>query len=333
MSPDDEQRIARTKSQELFLLEKIQAEAAAFYSYEALPPAPDPPKERKIVRTNLSSKYDRLSLDEISGKQQPPAERRKSLDFKILSLEEIRARKKAETIVHSPPITLNLSRKRKPSTQETITTAGNKIIKVVRSNSVVYKKVDHTILPASSQAKIDLKQSDNVESRKRTLSEQSDVYEMQEDELVDNCYEFKRIKIAEHTSKPRLIRNRHISVERIIDNKNANNNKDNDSDEEVQIISVVIPDNDSKIDSLSDTEVIDVESTKICEPIDIVDLSEDSDVTESDHDLNLIKNVPDVVASCHINKVDNAEKDLLKDIDCLLHENKDSDANILDNEL
>lgn len=332
MSPDDEQRIARTKSQELFLLEQIQAEAAAFYSYEALPPVLDPPKERKIVRTNLSSKYDRLSLDEIAGKQHPPPERRNSLDFKILSLEEIRARKKAET-VHSPPITLNLSRKRKPSTQETITTAGNKIIKVVRSNSVVYKKVDRTTLAVSSQAKIDLKQSDSMDSRKRTLSEQSDVYEMQEDELVDNCYEFKRIKIAEHTSKPRLIRNRHISVEKIVDNKNANNNKDNDSDEEVQIISVVIPDKDSKIDSLSDTEVIDVESTKICEPIDIVDLSEDSDVAESDHDLNLGKNVPDVVASCHMNKVDNAEKDLLKDIDCLLNENKDSDDNILDNEL
>lgn len=331
MSPEDEQRTARTKSQELFLLEKIQAEAAAFYSYEALPPALDLPKERKIVRTNLSSKYDRLSLDEISGKQQQPAERRNSLDFKILSLEEIRARKK-ESIVHSPPITLNLSRKRKPSTQETITTAGNKIIKVVRSNSVVYKKVDHTVLAASGQGKIDLKQSDNLECRKRTLSEQSDVYEMQEDELVDNCYEFKRIKIAERTSKPRLIRNRHISVQKIIDNKNANNSKD-DSDEDVQIISVIIPDKDSKIDSLSDTEVIEVESTKICEPIDIVDLSEESDVTESDHDLNLVKNVPDVVASCHMNKVDNAEKDLLKDIDCLLNENKDSDDNMLDNEL
>lgn len=332
MSPDDEQRIARTKSQELFLLEKIQAEAAAFYSYESLPPVVDPPKERKIVRTNLSNKYDRLSLDEIAGKQQPPAERRNSLDFKILSLEEIRARKKADTIVHSPPITLNLSRKRKPSTQETITTAGNKIIKVVRSNSVVYKKVDHAALAAISQAKIDLKQSDNMESRKRTLSEQSDVYEMQEDELVDNCYEFKRIKIAEHTSKPRLIRNRHISVEKIVDNKNANY-KDNDSDEEVQIISVVIPDKDSKIDSLSDTEVIDVESTKICEPIDIVDLSEESDVTELDHDLNLGNNVPDVVASCHMNKVDNAEKNLLKDIDCLLNENNDSDETFLDDEL
>lgn len=333
MSPDDEQRIARTKSQELFLLEKIQAEAAAFYSYEALPPALDPPKERKIVRTNLSSKYDRLSLDEISGKQQPPAERRSSLDFKVLSLEEIRARKKAETIVHSPPITLNPSRKRKPSTQETITTAGNKIIKVVRSNSVVYKKVDHTTLAASSQVKIDLKQNDNLESRKRTLSEQSDVYEMQEYELVDNCYEFKRIKIAEHTSKPRLIRNRHISVDKNVDNKNANNNKDNDSDEEVQIISVIIPNKDSKIDTLSDTDVIDVESTNMCDPIDTVELSEESDVAESDHDLSLGNNVPDVVASCHMNKVDNAEKDLLKDIDSLLDETKDSDDNILDNEL
>lgn len=299
-----------------------------------MPPAPDPPKERKIVRNNLSSKYDRLSLDEISGKQQPPVERRNSLDFKILSLEEIRARKKAETIVHSTPISINLSRKRKLSTQETITTSGNKIIKVVRNNSVVYKKVDHNAPAASCHAKIDQKQGDNVESRKRTLSEQSDVYEMQEDELVDNCYEFKRIKIAEQTSKPRLNRNRHNSIEKVHDIKNSYKSKDNDSDEEVQIISVEIPNKDSNIDSLSDLEVIDVESTKICDPIDIIDLSEEfEDNKVTNHDIKLVNNVPDVVASCNVNNVDNAEKDLLKDIDCLINESMDSLGNVLDDEL
>lgn len=339
VSPDDEQRIARNKSQELLLLEKIQAEAAAFYSYEALPPAPDPPKERKIVRANLSSKYDRLSLDEISGKQQQPVEGRNSLDFKILSLEEIRARKK-ETIVHTTPITLSLSsRKRKLSTQETITTSGNKIIKVVRSNSVVYKKVDHNAPAASGHTKVDQKQSDNVESRKRTLSEQSDVYEMLEDELVDNCYEFKRIKIAQHTYKPRLIRNRHIIIEKLHDNKNIYDSKDNEEgedDEEVQIISVEIPDKDSKIDSMSDLEVIDVESTKICDPIDIVDLSEEieeNDVALSNYDMKLVENVPDVVASCRVNKVDNVENNLLKDIDCLFNDSLDSLGNVLDDDL
>ncbi|KAI5639806.1 zinc-finger containing family domain-containing protein [Phthorimaea operculella] len=194
---------------ELLLLERIQAEAAAYYSYDNLPPPAD-----KKTRTNLNTKYERLSLDEIAGKKQPPTtERRKSLDFKILSLDEIRARKKAETIIQSTPITLNLSRKRKLSTQETVTSSGNKMIKVVRSNSIVYKKLD-TETPANTaeNSKTEQKPSESVENRKRTLSEVSDIYEIQADELVDNCYEFKRIKVTENTSKPKLIRNRNMKV-------------------------------------------------------------------------------------------------------------------------
>ncbi|XP_068622976.1 uncharacterized protein [Battus philenor] len=309
---------ARSKSHELLLLEKIQAEAAAFYSYDAATqPLVEQSNERKIVRTNLNSKYDRLSLDELAGKKQN-AECRSSLDFKILSLDEIRARKKGIEAVHTPPITLNLSRKRKLSTQEINTTTGNKIIKVVRSNSIVYKKVDKNTPAQTNQHKTSVKRIETV-NRKRTLSEQSDIYDIQENELVDNCYEFKRIKIGEQTSKPRLIRNRHTSTctsnsENKDDDIECSNKTDNDSDTEVQFVGV---------ESGSRTEVIDVDSAKMGDPIDIVDLCEDveeSDVTVSDHDLGLVKNVPDVVASCHKNLSKNEanEKDLLDDIDALL---------------
>ncbi|CAK1542572.1 unnamed protein product [Leptosia nina] len=308
---DDPSKIARTKSQELLLLEKIQAEAAAFYNYDALPLA-DAAKDRKIVRTNLATKYDRLTLDEIAGKQ-PVTERRNSLDFKVLSLDEIRARKKvSETIIHSTPITLNLNRKRKLSTQETITTAGNKIIKVVRSNSIVYKKVDKNAPAQPSQAKMDVKKTEEV-SRKRTLSEHSDIYEMQEDELVDNCYEFKRIKIGEHTSKPRLIRSR--SANKSISESNVDDTKDQDSDTDVQFVSLDISD-----DKTCDSDVIDVETANMGEPVDVVDLcddQEDTEITVADLELDFVKNVPDVVASCHKNIND---KDIINDIDSILNE-------------
>jgi hypothetical protein len=326
VSPDDAQRIARTKSQELLLLEKIQAEAAAFYNYDSLPAA-EPPKERKIVRTNLSTKYDRVSLDELSGnKQQPPAERRSSLDFKVMSLEEIRAKKKCDAIVLPSPITLNLSRKRKLSTQETVTTSGNKIIKMVSSNSIVYKKLDKNAPAPTSQAKVDQKQIDESLSRKRTLSEQSDMYEIQDDELVDNCYEFKRIKIAEQIAKPRLIRNRSLnstckeSAESTIHKIEI----DNDSDTEVQIVDVKISDKNLDVSTICDTEIIDVDSTNIGEPIAIVDLSDDLDDTDvaiTDLDLSLIKNVPDVVASCRKNSnFDGSDKDVMCNIDALLND-------------
>ncbi|XP_059061100.1 zinc finger CCCH domain-containing protein 11A-like [Achroia grisella] len=325
VSPDDAQRIARTKSQELLLLEKIQAEAAAFYSYDALPPA-ESAKERKIVRTNLNTKYDKLSLDEISGKKQS-TERRNSLDFKVLSLDEIRARKKNETIIHTTPITLNLSRKRRLSTQEAITTSGNKIIKVVSSNSIVYKKVDKTAPAPSSQSKTEQKQTEESVSRKRTLSEISDIYDIQDDELDDNFHEFKRIKITEQTSKPRLIRNRHSTQSRS-DNSESETNQtsigskaDNDSDSEVQIVSIEINNKHIDVNDLSDNDVIDVDSARIGEPVDIVDLSDDDpedDITVSD--LDFVKNVPDVVASCHrnANKGDGSEN-VISHIDALLN--------------
>ncbi|XP_028170871.1 uncharacterized protein LOC114360370 isoform X2 [Ostrinia furnacalis] len=326
VSPDDAQRIARSKSQELLLLERIQAEAAAFYSYDALPA--EPSKDRKIVRTNLNTKYDRLSLDEISGKkQQPVAERRNSLDFKVLSLDEIRARKK-ETIVHPTPITLNLSRKRKSSTQETIeTTSGNKIIKVVRSNSIVYKKVDHNAPVVSSTTKVDQKPNEENVGRKRTISEISDMYEIQDDELVDNCFEFKRIKVNEQTTKPRLIRNSSINKdnnESKDDEVDSSTNVDNDSDSEVQIVNVEFNNQNTDVSAISDTEIIDVDSTRIGDPVAIVDLSDDDDdsdeITISDLDLELVKNVPDVVASCqrNANKADSEGKDLISSIDSLL---------------
>lgn len=326
VSPEDAQRIARTKSQELLLLEQIQAEAAAYYHYDSLPAEPKP------VRTNLSTKYDRLSLDEIAGKKQQPApERRNSLDFKVLSLDEIRARKKSEAIIHSAPITLNLSRKRKLSTTETITTSGNKIIKVVRSNSIVYKKVDHNAPAVANQSKADQKTNEENVSRKRTLSEISDLYEIHDDELVDNVYEFKRIKVGEQTTKPRLIRNRSLNKDNLDtetehkeEEGNTSNKVDNDSDSEVQIVGVGICDKNTDVSAILDTEIIDVDSTRMGDPVAIVDLSDDDsdDVAISDLDLSLVKNVPDVVASCQKNTIiiENSGKDLLSRIDALLND-------------
>ncbi|XP_047027387.1 uncharacterized protein LOC124635530 isoform X2 [Helicoverpa zea] len=320
-SPDRANRVARSKSHELLLLERIQAEAAAFYSYEPTDP------ERK-PRVCLQAKYERVSLDELAGK---PSDKRPDLDFKVLSLDEIRARKKNDTIIHTKPITLNLSRKRKLSTHETITTSGNKILKVVRSNSIVYKKLDQNVPAASNQNKVDQKAADNANERKRTLSEQSDIYEIQEDELVDNCFEFKRIKLMEQTSKPRLIRNRLSSLNKSSDEPKYDdldfNKTDNDSDPEVQIVSVELNEINSvdldKVDS--DSEIIDVETTRLGDSIEVVDLSEDqdeSDITASDLDLDLSKNVPDVVASCHkqMNRLDNSDKNILNDIDSLLND-------------
>ncbi|CAH0591607.1 unnamed protein product [Chrysodeixis includens] len=285
VSPDDAQKIARSKSQELLLLERIQAEAAAFYSYE--PPARPAPRP------------------EPAGKPAPDA----------------------PALILPKPITLNLSRKRKLSTHETITTAGNKIIKVVRSNSIVYKKLDHSAQPANSQTRTDQKHSEPVNERKRTLSEISDIYEIQEDELLDNCFEFKRVKVAEQTPKPRLIRNRLSSTNRSSDEPkydDIDDSKSDDSDSEVQIVSVEL----NAINSVDldkddcDSVIIDVESTRLGEPIDVVDLSEDqdeSDITLSDLDLDLSKNVPDVVASCHKHSKD-SEKSILNDIDNLLND-------------
>ncbi|VVD00155.1 unnamed protein product, partial [Leptidea sinapis] len=314
--PDaEEQRIARTKSQELFLLEKIQAESAAFYNYDSLPPV-EASKDRKIVRSNLSTKYDRLSLDELAGNKQ--AERRSSLDFKILSLEEIRARKKGpEAVIHPTPITINLNRKRKLSTQESLTTSGNKIIKMVRSNSIVYKKVDHNAT-AQNQAKPEQKKNEET-NRKRTLSEQSDVYEMHEHELEDNCYEFKRIKFGEYTVKPKLIRSRssNKSTSESKDDEIDNCKADHDSDSEVQFVS-----SDNSQERLqTPVEIIDVE-TKSVEVDDVVDLcddlEDDDEITIADLDLDLVKNVPDVVASCRHTKT--GDKDILNDIDALLND-------------
>lgn len=298
-SPDDAQKIARSKSQELALLEKIQAEAAAYYRYDALP---QPPR----ARVRLAAAFD----------EPPPS----ALDFKVLSLEEIRARKSNDAIVQNKPITINLSRKRKLSTQETITTSGNKIIKIVRNNSIVYKKLNTDAPAVSAPSKADQKQCE-TDDRKHLLSDRREVHE---DELVDNCFEFKRIKITqvENTSKPKLIRNG------ISNNKSGDkqtlaetvSNRDTDSDSEVQIVELT-----DNID-LCDSEVIDLETIKPGQPIDVVDLSEDqeeSNVTLSDLDLELGKNIPDVVASCHkqTNKVDSSESKILIDVDSLLDDN------------
>lgn len=223
-----------------------------------------------------------------------------------------------------PPITLNL-RKRKLSTQETVTTSGNKILKLVRSKSIVYKKLEQNAPATSAQAKVGHKPSDS-ENRKRTFSEQSDVCEVQEDELEDNCYEFKRIKVNEQSTqnKPRLIRNRNTSENKDNDDsvltETIISNADNDSDNEVQIVSVDIS-NDLSLDKIYDSD-IEVEPSK---PIEIVDTSDDeesSGITVADLGLGLVKNVPDVVASCQLNSSTNkdSDKNIISEIDDILNE-------------
>lgn len=190
--------------------------------------------------------------------------------------------------------------------------------------------MDRSAPAVLSQAKVDQKQYDTAKDRKRTLSEQSDICEIQEDELVDNCYEFKRIKLAAQTAKPRLIRNRLTSSNISTDEPKYDDldlNKTDDSDSEVQIVSVEMTGIDSvdldKVDS--DSEIIDLESTRLGDPIDVVDLSEDQDdgdITVADLDLDLSKNavMPDVVVSCHqqLNKADSSANNILNDIDSLL---------------
>ncbi|KAG7304891.1 hypothetical protein JYU34_010286 [Plutella xylostella] len=313
-------------SQELMLLQQIQAEAAAYYSYDAEPPKEV--KERKIVRTNLSTKYDRVSLDELTGKKNPE---KTSLDFKVMSLDEIRAKKRSsnESLIPTKPITLNLNRKRKISTQETIIDSGNKIIKVVRSNSIVYKKVDENAQNAPSKSKVDAKSDDGESARKRTCSEQSDVLEVVDIELDDDCFKFKRIKLMENTSKPKLIRHTSLSSDNKVDSDLKDDlldiyGKADDSDTEVQIVGEEITLGNPR---LVDTEVIDLDdSAKMAEPIDIVDLSDDepeiNDIDINDIDLELIKNVPDVVASCHTKNVPtvNTSKEVIENIDDILDE-------------
>lgn len=315
---------ACTKSQELLLLERIQAEAAAFYSYTTHSPATalqaplEQPKERKGVRANLTAKYDKLSLDELAGKKQNSDGR--SLDFKVLSLDEIRAKKSlSEPVVQSAPaITLNLNRKRKLSTQEINTTTGNKMIKVIRSNSIVYKKFDKGAPPQPHQRNKGWR--GESASRKRTLSELSDVCDEQEDELVDNCHEFKRIKIGERPAKPRLIRNRHTSGRTNSEsNEDLNECANRTDDDSVQFVSIT---NGRELDEATeaDTEVIDLDSAKMAEPIDIVDLCDEAEEGDDVTITDLAKNVPDVVASCQKNlgANDRPEEDIINDIDALL---------------
>lgn len=303
-SPDETK-----ESQELLLLEKIQAEAAAYYHYEDLPPADT---HRRIVRTSLNNKYDKMSLDEIAGRKQS-IELRTSLDFKILSLDEIRARKKVnnDAIVQSKPITLNLNRKRKLSTHESITDSG-KVIKVVRSNSVVYKKVDNSVVPVHNLSKDDSMESEPV-NRKRTYSEQSDVLEINDDEL-DDSIQFKRVHI-EKTRKPTLVRTKSkVSYDDI--KEVTDSNKSDESDSEVQIV-----DDTSDITKINDisSDIIDLDAPDTS-TIDIVDLSLDIDESGVVADLNS-SNVPDIVASCvGINttiNVDSADEEAILNDDIL----------------
>lgn len=298
-------------------MEKIQAEAAAFYSYNETATRIAP--RRNILRTTLTSKYDKISLDEISGKKQSNIEPRvNTLDFKIFSLDEIRARKNApnDNIVQSKTISLNLTRKRTMSEHETITNS-SKVIKVVRNNSLVYKKVDKTS-DGQKQSRRDPNNSDTDSCRKRTYSEQSDI-SIHEEELED-CYKFKKIKLTEQTNKPKLNRNRHLVDKESDATDSSELNKTDDSDSEVQIISV---DDSRNVSDSIESHVIDLES-RDPEILEIVDISEEIDesrLNDIDAEIESL-NVPDVVASCVAKnncKYDSKDRDnILSNIDALL---------------
>ncbi|GBP43032.1 Zinc finger CCCH domain-containing protein 11A [Eumeta japonica] len=264
-----------SQSRELLLLERIQAEAAAFYSY----PVDEPPPRRSHP-----------------GPICPP-------NFKIMSLEEIRA--KRESIVQGKPITLTLNRKRKLSTHETITSTG-KMIKLVRSNSVVYKKMEQVASVAPPR-----RESKSIENlnRKRTLSEQSDVLEIQDDELED-CYKFKRIKLNEQTSKPRLIRAKQTLSESEKSEDAKTDGYATDSDHDVQII----VDSESNGD-LKEPAVVLV-GPGATPSIDVIDLCDDGELT-NEMDLS---GVPDIVASCRAAKMTTASDDIIKDIDSIIND-------------
>lgn len=288
------------------LLEKIQAEAAAYYSYEELPKE-QPNEHRKFARTNLLTKYDSVSLDELAGKKNPE---NNSLDFKVLSLDEIRARKnKTESIINTKPITVTLNRKRKLSSHETIVDSSNKIVKVVRNNSVVYKKVDpenpNTSKQQTEQKVIDC--ADSTDGRVRTMSEQTECLEIQDDELED-CLKFKRVKMLDQTVKPVLIRNKSSTSE---------SKAETEPKEPVADVSCKFDDSDSEVQIIDeDVDIIDLDDAKITD--DVVELSEDS---MSDVDLEFIHNVPDVVASCQTNGgKQSSEKDDADDISSLMHD-------------
>lgn len=136
------------ESQELELLKKIQDECAAYYSFD------EPNKTNPLA--------DR-SEDSVSK----TTDRRRT---SILSVSDFQTRSKSES----------LQNKRKLTACDTITSTA-KILKIVRNNSIVYKKLDEN----SHKYFADLDSN-----RRRTCSEHSEVLELHED---DHHYcKFKR---------------------------------------------------------------------------------------------------------------------------------------------
>lgn len=107
---EDSKRVITIKSLEQIRLERIQEEAAAFYPcYQNIPEI--------TIRTNFGlsndddtyvtidnrqrEKYATMSLDEIQGetRKAPKRPSTESSDFKILTLDEIRAKKRKTSIV------------------------------------------------------------------------------------------------------------------------------------------------------------------------------------------------------------------------------------------
>ncbi|XP_041969171.1 zinc finger CCCH domain-containing protein 11B-like [Aricia agestis] len=256
----------RPKCEELELLEKIQAETAAFYDYAAPPPILKP-DESKVIKLNLSTKYNK-SLDELAGKK---SYAKKSLDFKVMSLDEIRATKKP----------IKISTKSKITTQ---TTSGKKIIKVVKSNSVIYKTLtDAPPTKTNSAPNLALKIGDA--SRKRTISETSDL-SVQENELIDNCHDFKKIKMDVQTPKPVLqLKTKSRKAEEETCNERVSSSDDIlKSDDEVEFVKESTDDNIEILDDLYN----DFKDTSKEE--EVIDLCEDEDVVITVTDIELDAN-------------------------------------------
>lgn len=103
------------KTLEQIRLERIQEEAAAFYSYDSSTvftlqnDEVDP--SRPMGGRKLPSEYESMSLDEIHGNRGVKRQVDKSDDFKVLTLGEIRAlkKRKIETEISSPLRHLNVT--------------------------------------------------------------------------------------------------------------------------------------------------------------------------------------------------------------------------------
>lgn len=113
---EDSKRVITIKSLEQIRLERIQEEAAAFYPcYQNIPEitiqtsfgSPNDEIKYKTSDKRQREKYVSMSLDEIHSelRRAPKRPKSESSDFKILTLEEIRAKKKKSNDISDEKMT------------------------------------------------------------------------------------------------------------------------------------------------------------------------------------------------------------------------------------